>query len=231
MKDGCVRLQARKGIYYVVLESLRARLRENNKMVDEILPLRNAFERVYKESKWGHGSGPGSSPANTIEYRAFVSRFIEANGIRSVTDLGCGDWQFSHFMDWSSVEYLGLDVVPEIVERNRSRFGKPNLRFEVFASLEALPGGDLLLAKEVLQHLPNASINEYLRAIRQKYRFALFTNSTEPSNLANRDIEPGGFRPICPEKPPFAAPGAVVFTYFPQAGTYIFRNMVFLMLG
>jgi SAM-dependent methyltransferase len=200
-------------------------------MGDKAVQLRNAFERVYRDSEWGHGSGPGSSPANTIEYRAFVSRFIEANGIRSVTDLGCGDWQFSHLMDWSGVEYLGFDVVPEIVERNRSRFSQPNLRFEVFASVEALPGGDLLLAKEVLQHLPNSSINEYLDAIRQKYRFALLTNSTEPWNLANREIEPGGFRPIRLEKPPFSAPGAIVFTYFPQAPTYIFKNAVFLMLG
>lgn len=200
-------------------------------MVDETLQLRDAFERVYSGNEWGHGSGPGSSPANTIEYRAFVSRFIEANGIRSVTDLGCGDWQFSHLMGWSSVEYLGLDVVPDIVERNRTRFGQPNLRFEVFTSLEALPGGDLLLAKEVLQHLPNATISEYLNAVRRKYRFALLTNSSEPSNLANRDIKPGDFRPIRPEKPPFNTPGAIVFTYFPQTPNYIFKNAVFLMLG
>ena len=77
----------------------------------------------------------------------------------------------------------------------------------MFASLEALRGGDLLLAKEVLQHLPNSIINEYLDAIRQKYRFALLTNSTEPWNLTNREIEPGGFRPIRLEKPPFGAPG------------------------
>ena len=99
-------------------------------MVDEISQFREAFERVYRGDEWGHGSGPGSSPANTIEYRAFVSRFIEANGVRRITDLGCGDWQFSHLMDWSSVEYIGLDVVPEVVARNRSGFSQPNLRFE-----------------------------------------------------------------------------------------------------
>ncbi len=200
-------------------------------MADETLPLRDAFERIYEGKAWGQGSGPGSSPANTIEYRAFISRFIEANSVRSVTDLGCGDWQFSRFLDWSGVEYLGLDVVPEIVERNRSYFGRPNLRFEVFASLEALPGGDLLLSKEVLQHLPNSMIAEYLSAIRQKYRFALLTNSSEPTNLVNGDIQPGGFRPVRLQNPPFSAPGAVVFTYFPQSGSYIFKNAVFLMLG
>ena len=120
--------------------------------------LAKTFEGLY--SAGGVGSGPGSSPANTIEYRAFVSRFIEANGIRRVIDLGCGDWQVSRFLDWSGVEYVGLDVVPEIVERNRSRYGQANLRFEICDSPEALPEGDLLLSKELLQHLPNSTIVE-----------------------------------------------------------------------
>ena len=200
-------------------------------MADDPATLRDAFRRIYDGQQWGHGSGPGSSPANTIEYRAFVQRFVEANGLRSVTDLGCGDWQFSRFVDWSQVDYLGLDVVPEIVERNRARFGLPNVRFAVLSSLADLPGGDLLLAKEVLQHLPNRTIAEYLAAIRGKYRFALLTNAIEPQALVNRDIEPGGFRPIRLQEPPFNAPGAVVFTYFPQAASYFWKNAVFLLCG
>lgn len=200
-------------------------------MAEDAASLREAFRRIYEEQAWGHGSGPGSSPANTIEYRAFVQRFIEANGLRSVTDLGCGDWQFSRFVDWSQVDYLGLDIVPEIVERNRERFGLPNVRFAVLDSLSDLPGGDLLLAKEVLQHLPNRTIAEYLAAIRSKYRFALLTNAIEPQALVNRDIAPGGFRPICLQEPPFNAPGAVVFTYFPQSASYFWKNAVFLLCG
>ena len=79
--------------------------------------LHQTFQAIYRDQAWVRGSGPGSSPANTIEYRAFVERFIEANSVRSVTDLGCGDWQFSHLIDWSQVEYLGLDLVPEVVGR------------------------------------------------------------------------------------------------------------------
>ncbi len=148
-----------------------------------------------------------------------------------MTDLGCGDWQFSRFVDWSSVDYLGLDVVPEIVERNRAQFSQPNVRFGVLAALDDLPGGDLLLAKEVLQHLPNSTIAEYLAAIRRRYRFALLTNAIEPEAQVNHDIDPGGFRPIRLQDPPFSAPGAVVFTYFPQSGSHFWKNTVFLILG
>jgi SAM-dependent methyltransferase len=189
------------------------------------------FQTIYRERQWGRGSGPGSAPSNTIEYRAFVERFIEANGIKTVTDLGCGDWQFSYLIDWSRIEYLGLDVVPEVIAENSRRFSVPNIRFEEFNNINALSVGDLLIAKEVLQHLPTQLIIEYLSVIRQKYRFALLTNSTEPKALANRDIAIGGFRPLRLQDVPFNVPGAVVFNYFVHAETFTFKNSVFLMLG
>ena len=200
-------------------------------MADEESPIEDAFDRVYRDGEWGKGSGPGSSPSNTIEYRAFVSRFIEANDVRSVTDLGCGDWQFSSLMDWTGIDYLGLDAVSAIIESNRKRFRQSNVRFEVSSSPDDLPGGDLLVSKEVFQHLPNAVIANYLSAIQQKYRFALLTNSIRPAKLANFDIEPGDFRPILLQNPPFNAIGAVVLTYFPLSNSYIWQNGVFLMFG
>ena len=201
-------------------------------MAGDTALLPEAFERIYRYGGWGGlGSGPGSLAANTIEYRAFLARFIEANAVRSVTDLGCGDWQFSHLSEWSGVDYLGVDVVPAIVESNRARFHQANIRFALFSGIEALPGGDLLLAKEVLQHLPNAVVAEYLAAIRRKYRFALLTNAIEPPDQVNREIAAGDFRPLRVQLAPFDAPGAVVFTYYPQSGSHFFKNAVFLMFG
>ena len=31
-----------------------------------------AFETIYRNDSWGNGSGPGSMPPSTIEYRAFL---------------------------------------------------------------------------------------------------------------------------------------------------------------
>lgn len=193
--------------------------------------LRGAFEAIYREDRWSNGSGPGSSPANTIEYRAFLERFLKENAIRSVTDLGCGDWQFSRLVDWSAADYTGLDVVPALVETNAARYGRDGLRFGVFTSLDSLPGGDLLLAKEVLQHLPNAMVAEYLAIIRARYRFALLTNAVEPREQANRVITAGDWRPLRLDQPPFSARGAVVLTYFPQSGSHFWKNSTYLLFG
>jgi SAM-dependent methyltransferase len=65
---------------------------------------------------WGAGSGPGSASHETIAYRAFLQGFLQWNRVRSVVDLGCGDWQFSRFIDWSGVDYTGVDVVAPVIE-------------------------------------------------------------------------------------------------------------------
>lgn len=190
-----------------------------------------AFEAVYNEDRWSHGSGPGSLPSSTIEYRSFLERFIQENGVKTVTDLGCGDWQSSRYMNWSSVRYTGLDVVQSLIDENNKRYAAGNISFHLSRSLDSLPGGDLLISKEVLQHLPNKLIAAYLDAISQRYKFALLTNSIAPGSGVNSDIEAGGYRPLRLEAAPFHAPGAIVLVYYPTNGHYIWRNAVFLMLG
>lgn len=190
-----------------------------------------AFETIYRNDSWGNGSGPGSMPSSTIEYRAFLERFIRENAVRMVTDLGCGDWQFSRLIDWGGVEYTGFDVVASVVEANRTAFARPGVEFRTIDDIDDLPGGDLLISKEVLQHLPTAEIHRYLAVIRSRYRFALLTNAIEPVAIANGDITPGDWRPLRLDQPPFDAAGATVMIYFPQSGSHFWRNGVFLMIG
>lgn len=189
------------------------------------------FEDIYTNDRWTNGSGPGSAPHNVIEYRAFVERFIRENRVATVTDLGCGDWQFSRFIDWSGVSYLGLDVVESLIGHHQETFAGANIEFQLFRDITDLPGGDLLITKEVLQHLPNSVILQYVHEIRKKYRFALITNAIEPLDMANREIEAGDWRPLRLDLEPFNLAGAYVFHYHPRLGSHLWRNGVFLMIG
>ena len=75
-------------------------------------------------------------------------------------DLGCGDWASSRLVDWSGIDYLGLDVVPVAIEHCRTHYRRPGVRFEVFDLVEETRRlADLLICKEVLQHLPNAGVH------------------------------------------------------------------------
>jgi SAM-dependent methyltransferase len=172
----------------------------------------DAFARIYRHNVWGWGSGHGSLPRTTRQYRTYIEGFIAGNGVTSVVDLGCGDWQFSRLIDWHGADYLGVDVVPELVERNQRTFGGPGVRFEVSPSdLSELPGADLLITKDVLQHVPNAKVLELVAALPQ-FKYALITNDITGGE-PNGDIEPGAWRTLDLRLPPFNVAGVEVYRF------------------
>jgi SAM-dependent methyltransferase len=178
-----------------------------------------AFRTIYERHTWGgkSKSGPGSDPSSTRHYRRALARFMRKNRVRSVVDLGCGDWASSRLIDWSGIDYLGLDAVPEVVERNRRAFGRPGIRFEVAdIAADPLPEADLAICKEVLQHLPTEAIEEVLSKL-YSFRKAILVNDDEggfvggwrdrwrgrPFTGTNDDIEPGSYRPLKLRQSPF----------------------------
>jgi SAM-dependent methyltransferase len=174
------------------------------------------FESIYNKNHWVTGSGPGSDPARTVEYRAFLERFIEANSIRSIVDIGCGDWQSSRFINFDRIIYHGFDLVPSLIEMNNKRFAAANIKFDLMPPDKAsLPRSDLLLMKDVLQHLPDADIHDYVRSLRSKHRFLLLTNSYAKIDTdRNQDIQSGDFRCLDLSSEPYFISGAYVFQHW-----------------
>ena len=172
------------------------------------------FNKIYDINLWGNGSGAGSTADNTAQYRAFLGHFMASNKVKSVVDLGCGDWQFSKLMNWSGVQYTGIDV-SDVVLRNTRAYSAENISFlELNGVVDDLPGGELLLVKDVLQHWSNSDIISFFPKL-QKYDRALITNGFHPSGLSrlNADISTGGWRPIDLKAPPFNLPGDYIYWY------------------
>jgi SAM-dependent methyltransferase len=176
--------------------------------------MREAFENIYNQNLWGFESGHGSAPSVTRQYRTFVERFIRESNVRSIVDLGCGDWQFSRLIDWQGANYVGVDIVPSVVDENRRRFATDNIRFELAGErFSELPAADLLLAKDVLQHWSTDDVKHFLAEALAKYRAALITNCIEPRNLLNTEIPSGEFRPVDLRLPPFNLAAECVLTF------------------
>lgn len=115
------------------------------------------FEGIYKRGGWDNmGSGPGSTPAFTAGYRQYLAQFLKDRGVKSVLDIGCGDWQFSRLVDWKNVRYLGVDVVKPVIKTNRKEFGAGR---RIFLERNFRDLGDtfaeygLILVKDLLHHL------------------------------------------------------------------------------
>lgn len=144
------------------------------------------FTEIYDKNIWG-GSGGGSTPENTVEYRAFLQKFLKDYKIRSVVDYGCGDWSFSHLIDWTGVWYVGVDCVESVVAANRKKYSQKFINFHG----PSYPNqADLMILKDVLQHWSNSDIDLFL-LLNRKFKYILITNT---QGEAECDIEAGQCR-------------------------------------
>lgn len=148
------------------------------------------FTEIYDKNVWG-GSGGGSSPENTVEYRKLLQKFLKDYNIQSVVDFGCGDWSFSHLIDWTGVViYFGVDCVESVIESNRAKHWRGNIKFTTEMGVFVM-GADLLILKDVLQHWSNNDILLFLTEFRSKFKYILITNTIGTSE---NDIIPGDCR-------------------------------------
>jgi len=118
-------------------------------------------------------------------------------------------------MDWSGVKYTGVDVVQSVIHKNRLAFATPSVRFihADFLSKD-LPTADLLICKDVLQHLPNDKITHFIKQF-GKYKYCLITNGvdTQTQSSTNSDIHLGDYRPLDLTRPPFLVTGVKILSY------------------
>ncbi len=186
------------------------------------LPHREVFDFVYRANIWGVGHGGGAVPDSgmgsldevTAPYREFLAAFMRDRAIASVVDIGCGDWRIGRLIDWTGIDYVGIDVSSVIMENTR-QFAAPHVRFvEGDAREIELPPADLVLAKDVFQHWSNDDIRRFLPKL-NAFRYALVTDGADPSDATeiNRDVLAGGHRRVDLSRGPFHVPGTFVFSY------------------
>ena len=171
------------------------------------------FSDIYKKGKWGQnqlnesGSGSGSLAKNAHEYLLFIQNFIREHHIQSVIDIGCGDFELNKNLDWNGIQYTGYDLVEVLIERNTQRYAGNNICFVLGDGFCAdLPPSDLLICKDVLQHLPNEYVFR-LKSKMQNFKYVVlvddFKDATGSKNNFNQDIKPGNHRYLDISQKPF----------------------------
>lgn len=180
--------------------------------------MNNVFVKIYKRNKWKYGSGEGSLVIHTNGYVTFLENFMQEHQVRSVVDMGCGDWQFSRNIHWGNARYHGFDVVPSVIEENTRNFSSDTIEFQLYSGNPAeLPSADLLIVKDVLQHLPNRTIFQFI-AVLSRFKYTLITNCVNPrGRTRNRNVWTGGFRYLDLRLPPFNLPATEVYQFTKNA--------------
>jgi SAM-dependent methyltransferase len=174
-----------------VLRRVRARRTSNLRERNATRSVKDVFREIYARNLWGGApgklcSGSGSAEEFAIPYAETIKRFVERHGLRTVVDLGCGDFSVGRLIASTGIRYIGVDVVDEVVRRNRERYGSEGVDFVCLdITADELPPGDLCLVRQVLQHLSNAEILAVLERTRG-YPFVIVTEHLPPEGGALR---------------------------------------------
>jgi hypothetical protein len=169
----------------------------------------NAFTALWRDNGWGSSetrSGAGSTLAATETLRAHLSQLCRFLGIRQIVDAGCGDLNWMNRISETFDLYLGLDVVPGIIEEMEALYGRRRGHFFAQRDLtqDDLPRADAILCRDVMTHLSNDQVKDALARIKASGARYLF--ATSYGTEQNRDISGGDWRPLDLTKAPFDLP-------------------------
>jgi SAM-dependent methyltransferase len=191
------------------------------------LTLAEVFRKTYDEKLWGTSpgshfcSGSGSRGRVAQAYIEFVRTFISRHGIQSVVDLGCGDFFIGSQIAPLVPRYLGVDIVPELINHLNATHGSPHVQFRCLdITTHSLPGADLCLVRQVFQHLSNDEIRRVLPKL-QAFPFVLVTehypaearvvvpNRDKPHGPDTRLVDDSG---VYLDQPPFGQAAQLVLS-------------------
>ncbi len=167
------------------------------------------FANIYKTNWFGGDesiSGPGSSLEQTQVIRGELPKVIQAFKIRKLIDAPCGDFNWMQEAVLDIDKYIGIDIVPEIIDSNRAKYGNNKREFLVIDIVKGtLPEGDLALCRDCFIHLSYRDIFSAVRNFHKSGTKYLLT-TTFTGLKENRDIVSGRVRPINLQRQPFNFP-------------------------
>jgi hypothetical protein len=141
-------------------------------------------------------SGPGSTLAATASLRQGLDSALRSLKIRSLVDAPCGDMNWMRQFHYPFDKYIGVDIVPHLIERLTEDTFPTAYHFQVGNIVtDVLPAADALLCRDCLVHLPFNAIHEAQRLwTLADFRYILAT--TFHAHQSNVDCDPGEWRPL-----------------------------------
>ncbi|MFD2533330.1 class I SAM-dependent methyltransferase [Gracilimonas halophila] len=162
-------------------------------------PTKDAMEQVYEMKLWGGKdtdfySGLGSHHPEILDpYIEAVTSFLRSfEDPLVVCDLGCGDFNVGKELVSHTKKYVAVDIVKELIERNKERFKEEKLEFHCLdIATDDLPSADCALLRQVLQHLSNAEVQRITKKLAD-YTYVILTEHIPEGDFKpNEDIISG----------------------------------------
>jgi len=171
--------------------------------------MESTFAPFYTENRWGDSesrSGPGSSLTRTAKLRDELPVLLQEIGARTLLDAPCGDFNWMKDTTLGIEVYFGVDVIPDLIERNRQLYGDVRTQFVLLdLTRDPLPRADVILCRDCFIHFSYRHIALAIRNFKRTGSTYLLTN-TYSDWRQNENIRTGDFRYINLLLPPFNFP-------------------------
>ncbi len=156
-------------------------------------------------------SGVGSEGDAVKKLAETLPELCRSLGAMTIIDAPCGDGNWIASLSLGQESYIGLDIVPALIEDLTRRFCDDPSREYRIADLtkDPLPKGDLVLCRDCLVHLSFDNISRAVAGFKASgSKWLLTTHFTEQE--CNEDITDGDWRPLNLCKAPFFWPAPAI---------------------
>ena len=171
--------------------------------------LETVFSEIYHKNLWQDPesvSGRGSTLAHAATIMAQLPPLLKELNAGTLLDAPCGDFNWMRYTKLGAVKYIGADIVPDLVARNRRLYGGEERTFVVLdVTKDRLPAADVILCRDCLIHLSYARIHAAVANFKKSGAKHLLC-TTHTSVRENRDCPDGGWRSVNLQVPPFNFP-------------------------
>jgi len=190
-------------VYFLKERRSKIKVLISNKSPKEI------FTKIKQDNYWGCAesvSGGGSTLRQTQSLVIELTKILKEKQIKTFLDIPCGDFNWIQKVDLSSIDYIGADIVDEIIEKNKEMYETNHIKFAVMDIIkDALPKSDIIFVRDCFIHLSYENIFEAIENIKKSGSKYLLT-TTFPNRTKNYDIATGETRLLNLQEKPFLFP-------------------------
>jgi hypothetical protein len=172
--------------------------------------LQNAFNKTYSRNLWKDPeskSGTGSNLKATMQVRNQLQILLPRLQIKNIVDLGCGDFNWMKEIDLSGINYVGLDIVQDIIHEN-THYSSSNISFRTSNIVQnPIDKFDLVILRDVMVHLTFETCYHLLNnIIKSKSKYLYVTSFL--NDRVNTDLVQNGhqWRSLSLQNAPFNFP-------------------------
>jgi hypothetical protein len=132
---------------------------------------KTAFQIVHDQNLWENPESK-SGGGSTVEFTKFIredfSKWLHDNGVTSMVDLPCGDFNWMRLVDFpAGMTYHGIDIVPDLIAANSQQYQNDHVQFSVGDIIAGpVPAANAYFCRDVFIHFPNDAVEKSIANVR-----------------------------------------------------------------